>query len=1259
MLVAATVLSSCRGEGSVRLRFVIGGDLPSDLSGLFFHAEVRDAADAVLGGAVTDASFDQPLALAVAHGEGRVARLEVRDGRSAETSAVLGYGVSEPFALEVGRDAVVEVAIPMRRVPRIVALSVAGARGAVGRPDVTLEVESDRAGVVQAIVAQDPSLSFRRAVVALDADATTHVLPYDLELDCANTGGCGDGARAVFVRLIDDAGYASSSTSTPVLLDTTPPAVLADSAFVGFTAPGALVAPTAAGVGVTVRLTFAFNEAVTSTPTVELADSGLPFVYRSNEFGAWIFERVVTAEDPRGVQRPLVTATDLAGNAAPFRAPQLEYVVDDEAPAPPPVDDVDAIVYERAPWGTYDDPTPRYVVRGDAGAVEPGTRIVVYDRVAAVVGGVEVANRAGVATAEADGGFEVVLTPFDRPDVFVLLVDPSGNLHEPTGRAARVRNGVLTIPAETAGIGPPTEVFTAAKLPASLRTDDVDFTPSSDTFGLAAEDGDGPGAEHVLRWSTIAPVTSDVPDAVRLAAATYDPVRARSVMYGGRYGDSNRRETWEWDGVRWSRVVAGGDAPVCDDGTAGGEEPFGLFAHHGLLGKSVLLCRRLDPNVAPPQPSGSIDELAAFGWDGARWAELAIDPTSRPLGRNGHAVTYDPDAGAMLMFGGNASSLAVAGQFGTDFDDTWYLEATTSTSGPALRWVEQMPPGPLPPARDRHGLVHMPGVGVVLFGGIASDRDRAALDDLWVWDGERWNEAPRSTPWPAARACHAMVYDPEANRVGVLGGVTSEPDQRCLREPGLDDAWWWDGVGWTRTATKSDTPSGSGVVAFTHGERRDVMAVRGGALTGTATTSSTWRVDDRWFERTPTDREIPGDRFVAYGANAAAFYPRLDATVVHTSAVPAASVSETWTWDDGGWRRLSVEPTIGSPFDMALDGANDVVRMTARLLDGPLRNFVHDGRAWRAVVSTSTVTLGLVQRGGLTYDEQRQQLVVLTSAYEAGVGVTGANLWAWDGSAWASIWSGSELVFGSLAHQSGPNRYVAIGGSDTALMTWIFEGGTWTLLPAQPALGLRGHFAQDPRRDRLYVLGTLGAAFDLSELVGTTWIQRPTVGVAPDRRIGHRPTYDRRRRRVVLPVSFLEPSTVHTLDVDPDNRPAVVVRFDLARAGVREDVESIDVTVAAGGRGFANAGAVPEEGAELIAWSHRRGRWVALGRNTASPDSTQRFVTRVAGADARSLVRAQGRRLDLALTSAAPLGSGSEASIRLDRLSVRIRYRRR
>lgn len=720
MLGLALALASCAEPGSLALRFSLEPGLEASLDGAWAHLQARDADGGVLASRIAPAAGLARLSLDLPHGEGRRVFLELRDGPSPSGAAVLAYGASAPFDLRVDEVREVEVVVPVRAVARLERLEALGARGgAVRAARVELAITASRADLASAVIAQDPGLSFGRARVELEGQGVERRLSYDLDTGCGALGGCPDGRRSLFVQLWDAAGYPSVTTSTVIRLDRAGPALAPGSTSIRFEAAGALVDPVAAGAGVRVELGFALDEGIAGPPEVRLEGSDLAFELAGESRGAWRFTRVIGDEDADGAHVPVVTATDLAGNTA--RIPLgLDYLVDRSAPAPAAVDTPGRVLYERRPWGEARGGPPRFAVRGASGAVEPGARVVVFDRAELFVDGALGAVQIGRATADADGAFEVELVPVDRPRVHVLVVDEAGNLSGPT--ADLVRDVRLFVPAG-ADDGPPTptELRLLDRRPASLRTDGLGVS-APDPGPLGTVDGRTVSARYRPRWSEWTSAPSPSPPPRRLAGLAWDPARERAVLFGGRTASEQvLLDTWEWDGRAWSAVPLSGAEPTCMDGTAEGDTPAGAVAHHPGAGATLVVCRELAPRQPPPLPPGGADTLGLWGWDGVRWTRRSASGAAPP-GRSGHAVAYDPARGALVLFGGNAGSLLLPGAGATALADTWALQASPPGADAPLFWRPITTPL-APPARDRHAMVYDPvRREILLFGGFTAPR---------------------------------------------------------------------------------------------------------------------------------------------------------------------------------------------------------------------------------------------------------------------------------------------------------------------------------------------------------------------------------------------------------------------------------------------------------------------------------------------------------------------------------------------------------
>jgi len=124
------------------------------------------------------------------------------------------------------------------------------------------------------------------------------------------------------------------------------------------------------------------------------------------------------------------------------------------------------------------------------------------------------------------------------------------------------------------------------------------------------------------------------------ASMTFDSRRGRIVLFGGysrvgavinRFGD-----TWEWDGVEWTRTDAPGPPPGNNV----------ALAYDSGRGRTILfdpVRGRTSPTGGPPVPG------MTWEWDGARWAEN--QPAAAP-GRFQSVMAYDAARRTMIRFGG-------------------------------------------------------------------------------------------------------------------------------------------------------------------------------------------------------------------------------------------------------------------------------------------------------------------------------------------------------------------------------------------------------------------------------------------------------------------------------------------------------------------------------------------------------------------------------------------------------------------------------
>jgi len=263
------------------------------------------------------------------------------------------------------------------------------------------------------------------------------------------------------------------------------------------------------------------------------------------------------------------------------------------------------------------------------------------------------------------------------------------------------------------------------------------------------------------------PATFAEPSARIRAAAGYDPLRKRTVVFGGQ--SSSRRkfgcgasgcmlnDTWEWDGSKWTAGSSTGAPAV----RAGDQLDYDTSAR-------VLRLYGGDSYSSTGPTDTTYTDV--YSYNGAGWT---------PQSSAGHtsvrasAMAYDANANKLVTFGG----VVVAN--GSASNETW----TWSSSG---GWVKLAPATP-PTARDDAALAYDPvRKRSVLFGG--NPRDGSNLTDVYEFDGAAWSRF--TTSGPSSRRGLRAFYNPDSARVTFFGN-----------NPGAsEDVWEWGVAGWQQRA---------------------------------------------------------------------------------------------------------------------------------------------------------------------------------------------------------------------------------------------------------------------------------------------------------------------------------------------------------------------------------------------------------------------------------------------------------------------------
>ncbi|MCJ7452098.1 MAG: hypothetical protein MUO39_06420 [Steroidobacteraceae bacterium] len=157
---------------------------------------------------------------------------------------------------------------------------------------------------------------------------------------------------------------------------------------------------------------------------------------------------------------------------------------------------------------------------------------------------------------------------------------------------------------------------------------------------------------------------------------------------------------------------------------------------------------------------GFVDETWVYSEATNAWTKAVCGKRSPcPAPRMMTTMAFDPDRGNHLLFGGLGSSAGL--------NDTLTFDTAT------LKW-RFWNPTLKPSERNRAAAVHVPGVGVVMHGG-QDYRGRAALCDLFAWNGSNWTriDFDAAQPHPCLHT-HSIAWDGQG--LIVTGGYVDTSD---------------------------------------------------------------------------------------------------------------------------------------------------------------------------------------------------------------------------------------------------------------------------------------------------------------------------------------------------------------------------------------------------------------------------------------------------------------------------------------------------
>jgi hypothetical protein len=158
------------------------------------------------------------------------------------------------------------------------------------------------------------------------------------------------------------------------------------------------------------------------------------------------------------------------------------------------------------------------------------------------------------------------------------------------------------------------------------------------------------------------------------------------------------------------------------------------------------------------------------------WTHNAVAGTGPVL--NSNPPVYDPASNQLIVFGGGVCTSG----FCLGLNATWVVTNANGTGGGIPQWQQLAPAGALPPARLGQSTIYDTANNrIIIFGGATGDCGVfcTVFNDVWVLSYANgiggtptWTQLNPLVPdgYPAPRANHRAVYNPNTNRMITFGG---------------------------------------------------------------------------------------------------------------------------------------------------------------------------------------------------------------------------------------------------------------------------------------------------------------------------------------------------------------------------------------------------------------------------------------------------------------------------------------------------------
>ena len=462
----------------------------------------------------------------------------------------------------------------------------------------------------------------------------------------------------------------------------------------------------------------------------------------------------------------------------------------------------------------------------------------------------------------------------------------------------------------------------------------------------------------------------NTPGVRQFAAAAFDPIRDRMIVFGGQQLNADRtqlvdlRDMWEFDGTTWTQILESGPDI---------RKP--LLAWDDARGQLILLGHDSDVRTK------------MYTYDAAATAWNEVTPEKLPPCINESGITYDFDKQLVLVAGGVCVPPSDPTQSSKTTDEMWAWDGTNWTHVVDDRIV----------LRTTNSAFAYDGrwKSVVIFGGNLA-YSTVPQNDTMMYRDDNWIAPPNDLTSPAPRSLFAMASDPVNNVIWLVGGISDSAT--------FSDLWKFEDGFWHHVSAEGMPVCNAPLASFDTDRGKLVLV---------CADSSTAEWDGTEWKTFSDLRTRPEERRLSHMV----YDQQLKKTVLYGGYnVLGDYVNKTWTWNGSEWSEVkaSKRPHYRALASMWYD---PILRKTVLFggigrkdNEGRLERFndmwSFDGSKWTEIkpatlpstrygaqVAVDPTTGRTILFGGLRLDREE----------ELQKQVYANDTWEWNGSTWRQL----------------------------------------------------------------------------------------------------------------------------------------------------------------------------------------------------------------------------------------------------------------